>query len=251
MQSSQSSPAAIDLQRAAAQLQLSELYAERAASDEEALQQLIKAQTSFYRYCRTVEQRLGGSPPSSQAAAANTDLGGRLGELRARNEQLARAAHFERLRMEAEKAATNHRPPGETASAEESRRATTIGVLSMPLFERGTPTHWLAPNATQAPELILEPLAGGAIWYTAFHTIALVVAGLAVGVVVSSPRVLSGLQLLWPEELIVLGGVIWLVFGVEVFAIGIIAIGVAARIVYVRQRLLLPQMVEPKELHAA
>jgi hypothetical protein len=216
-----------DLRRAAAQLRLSGFLAERVAGEPGTLfeQQLRSAQESFYRSCHSAEVRL-----MQTGSLGESDQVVRLDNLLARNTQLAQAQHFEKIRAQAEKDASTLLP--RTVAALNEKASQPAGGAYHPEWEQqGTPSYWRGELRT----IPLLQLTASEVQQTqrAFGLTALfVVLLLLAWTLPYFPRLVSWLFALWPEQLVLLGALGWLMISPNL-AFGFLAVvGIGARLVY-------------------
>jgi hypothetical protein len=208
-----SRPAEHDLRRAEAQHQLSALLVERIQEGGPALRklQLQAAQDEFYRLVRLVKHRWG--PTAAQEAARQ--------DLKARNQQLAQARGFEPIRAQAE-----HR-------AVDSATISAPGPAEIDFRSCGKPICWSMPPSSKAPRLSLitqEEL------HARWARIGSFLVGFLVilcGILSCFPEMVTRFQLLWPEQLVVVSSLSWVVFGLRWGALILVLVGVSARMLVV------------------
>jgi hypothetical protein len=203
--------AALELARAAAQLEVSRSLAEQQQREGAgAGDDLAKAQRQFAAACRRAEQAL--------ELRADRALGERLRELRQRDRELAKQHRFEAVRAQAERQARL----GEGPAAEAWRGAE--------LAERGTPLSWQAGPDGGAPEVRLEPSAERRARAAA------AVAGQWLGLLVltwavSLSALLRGLaRRLWPEQVALVGLLGWHLAGPTLVVLLLVALACCGRL---------------------
>jgi hypothetical protein len=189
--------AEVDLRRAEAQLRLSAMLAEQTPEGPSLVAQLGAAQQRFYQHCRFAEHELALSPSSETSW---------LQQLRDENKELARTHGFERTRAEAERTARAGQP-----IVDASGKAGAIAIDELP--ERGTPAYWQGAADAAAPQPKLEGGQAREFRYKVSATLALLCVIVAGGVLSHFPRALLLIRCFWPEQLALLGCVIWLANG--------------------------------------
>jgi hypothetical protein len=227
-----------DLRRAEAQLQLSSVLADRMRpSDSGFVAALASAQLRFYRACRYAELSKGGTSEASTAE---------LIELRERNQQLARQHNFEGIRAEAERLARLHRPPTNDAvaldepAATGGRSPTALPVRSDlwwgdPLPWLGAPLYWQNTKGGLVPRLVLTPVSANQVRRTWSTSVLLVVLLLSAWVLAQFPGLRSGVRIFWPEQMALLGCLMWQTFGPSLLVVFLVLLGICARLVQLTQ----------------
>jgi hypothetical protein len=241
----------VELSRAEAQLRLSEKLAEKAHGQGDAFAaQLAAAQRRFYQSWRRAEHWLdtaGARAPLLKSAAwdgaartAADGLGPRgqnltdwLHELDERNAHLAPGSpEVEALRAEAKRQGRAGVAAGDAAP-----QAASPGRCAEDLDERGTPLSWQTADPV-APAPVLSLTAPQTRQTRRALGSSLLLAALLLGAWVLStvPGVLSRLRALWPEQVVLLGGLAWLLFGAAPVGAALVLFGVAGRLVLLALR---------------
>jgi hypothetical protein len=247
---------ALDLRRAAALLQMSGVLAERLAAkaSDRLLRQLADAQEQFYRSCHAAESQLSGEPRASAPGSAIRALthparqtAARLQDLENANQQLAQKQHFEAIRLAAEKRADSP-PPISRAGGVGSLSSSQTQGANAPLSEeeplkrllagesfwtvQGTPTYWQAGPRSLIPQVHLLSVQNQQT-RQAFGLSGLILILLAIAWIVSYfPRLVAWVRWFGPEQLVLLGGLGWLLLDENpLFAVPVI-LGVGVRLVY-------------------
>jgi hypothetical protein len=229
-----------DLRRAEAQLQLSTVLADKLGSGDANLAgALAAAQQRFYRACHYAE--LGNR--------GNTDsLSAQLSELREQNRQLARKHAFETTRAEAERQARLYRlPVGNHAELDQSA-TTEPGPTSLPVRSdlgwgdtlpwRGSPLHWQSEKGGLVPRLVLTPIGAKNVKRTWSASVLLLVFLASAWVLAQFPGLRSGVRVFWPEQVALLGCLMWQTFGPSLLVVFLVLLGICARLVQLVQILL-------------
>jgi hypothetical protein len=224
-----------DLERAAAQGQLSKLLAPRAQDRPGGsfAAQLQAAQERFFWYCRQAEYRL------ALAARAAHDPDQALQSLRDRhrtllreNADLLRSPSLEKIRARAEASARDLiGPPATVAGADQALDVgpgRAGGGVEFPVC--GLPTYWQVKAADGPPRLRLRSERWQS-YQRAWAASSLVVAGLLAGWILSLfPRLFSWIQMAWPEQILLMGLLLWEVFGLSLAGLGVMVLGAGARL---------------------
>jgi hypothetical protein len=215
-----SSAAALNLWRAAVQLQVAGRLIERARDDNEPAPgaQLRSVRQRFKRLCRQVEYELAAPGAAARGTGPNGQpLSAGLAELRDQFRTLAAANPTELGK-------------GETLdSAGDTLESSATPLSSFPFalapFERGLPTYWQALSGQSAPRVRLTAAAARDTREAMTRSALLVVLLLAIWIVSHFFRAVA-----WPEQLVLFGCVGTVLFGsplgqlfVLVVATGIIA----------------------------
>jgi hypothetical protein len=211
--------ATVDVRRAAAQLRLSEVLARR-GHGESGSPQLAAAQRRFYRSCRLAECELATQGAGTDLGPGGQSVADWLQQLEDDNQQLARTNGFEALQTEA------HRQARAAPSADEAGTATVVPALP----ERGTPLWWQG-EADTGPRLGLKAAARERQRQALGSSLLLLVLVFGTLLVASSPGLLPRVYSLWPEELMTLGGLCWLVAGLNVLVLFLVALGLCGRLI--------------------
>jgi hypothetical protein len=176
--------AELDLRRAEAQMHLSAVLAEQ-PRDASSAAQLLAAQQRFYQHCRFAEHDLARSPSSASE---------RLQQLREQDKELARSHSFEKTRAEAERTALSVPP--------------TIPGDDLP--ECGVPLYWQGSSDAAAPQPKLNSAQDLETRQNLALSLALLCVLAMVGVLSYFPRVLLWVRRFWPEQMALIGCLIWL-----------------------------------------
>ncbi|HLJ98123.1 MAG TPA: hypothetical protein VKU02_33495 [Gemmataceae bacterium] len=221
------------LRSAAAQLQATEVLAKHLAgkAEEGGGRQLLTAQVHFYRQCRDAEFELAFPGRWDRTGVDGASLAARLRKLQAENRQLSHTYHFERIRTQAEtQVASGHRTDRTSDGAESNhlQGADDFYASAVP----GTPTFWQVHADSSEPHLRLGGVATEqtrqAFGYSGLVLLLLLVAWL----LPSCPRVLAWLWALWPEQFLMLGGLVWLARGGSLVTGLFVFLWVVARMIY-------------------
>jgi hypothetical protein len=234
-------PAAADLARAEAQYRLSAALAEGTGTAQEAA--LTVAQRRFFQFLRHAEAaRLLTGNPAGPVNLRGQSFDEWLQELREKDDQLARAHKFEKLREEAERDAAplalEPAPPGELPQLAGVEMVQAPGPRGDPLPERGTPLRWQTGPETDSPRLLLAPLSEQQTKRSFGLTVLLAVLLVAVWWLAHFPGVLAWVRAFWPEQLALLGCLGWQTYGPALPLLLLVAVGVSARLLFLGRRLL-------------
>jgi hypothetical protein len=204
-----------DLRRAAAQLQCIALLT-RKDTDPETTRPLQTAQEQFARYCALADVRLAMAPgPITDRGPQGESVGAWLAKMRAEKDRLMRTIP----------PTGRHTFAGQTGAAQ--RRGSGQSVTILPA--RGLPSYWVSDSPDDYPELRLSARAGR------FSRQSLVASGLLflalAGVWGLSyvPRLGRVLQVTWPEQVMVLGWLLWQMLGYP-WAGAVVLLGAGARL---------------------
>src|SRR5260370_30127694 len=145
--------------------------------------------------------------------AVNVDrLAARFRTRQSDNKQLSRTHHFERIRAQAEAdAASGHRaeiPPDERGI--DGARGTSSDDVRT---QQGTPTYWQVSADSGEPQVRLNAIQTEQTRRAFGYSWLLLVLFLVAWVMPFYPRAVTWLWAFWPEQLMVLGGLAWLVCG--------------------------------------
>lgn len=230
-----------DLCRAEAQLQLSTLLANKIRPGDEApIAALAAAQQCFYRACRYAEL----------ASSVQSDTPTRLSALREQNQQLARQHGFETIRAEAERHARLYRRATDGAAAGDNP-APAGGTIPPALAVRsdlwwgdtlpgrGAPLHWQSQSGGLVPRLTLVPMSAKDVGRTWSASVLLLVLLGSAWVLAQFPGLRSGVRVFWPEQVALLGCLMWQTFGSSLLVVFLVLLGVCARLVQLVQIVLL------------
>jgi hypothetical protein len=229
-----------DLCRAEAQLQLSTVLADKMQpGDSSQVAALTAAQQRFYRACHYAE--LGDR--------GHEDAATRQNELRERNQQLARQHGFEMTRAEAEGQARLYRTATDKSPARDE--LAEAGGPSPPAFSvrsglgwgdtppgRGAPLHWQSQKGGLVPRLTLIPIGAKDVGRTWSASVLLLVLLASAWVLAQFPGLRSGVRVFWPEQVALLGCLMWQTFGPSLLVVFLVLLGFCARLVQLFQLLM-------------
>jgi hypothetical protein len=221
------------LLRATAELLLTGLLAQHAAgkADDSPSRQLLTAQEDFYKHCRDVDYELAFPERPKEGAGSLENMSIRLQRLEADNKQLAQAQYFETIRRQAEEKAASQSQK-ETVLGGIGPEYSTAAASDELLAEQGTPTYWQIRDVGGAPPMRITPvLAEQTRRALAYSAIFLVVMGAAC-ILPFYPRTVAWLWAAWPEQIIVIAGLGWLLRGESVAVALLVFLGLAARLIY-------------------
>jgi hypothetical protein len=215
-----------DLRRAAALLEFSTLLAGRlagGAADPDAARQLQEVQERFLHRCRLAEARLTlPTGPAADGGPRGLGLTRWLGELRRENDRLLRPPPLAAIAARARDRA------GGTQSAGPNGVRGWAGPEGR-LWGRGLPHYWVSDSAQIAPEVRLGADAAQRRQRSvAFSGLILLAVAAAWGLSYV-PRLRAVLQMTWPEQVMVLGWLVWQAFGFPGGGVLLLA-GAAARL---------------------
>jgi hypothetical protein len=226
--------AALDLHRAAMQMQLSRALAK---SDRDAPQRVVEAQRRFLAYCRHAEQALGVAPEQSRVGAPpGQTLAEWLGNLRKTNRAAAREDHFEDLVTEVERTIASGDPRDATGADKAPPGGPRQEGPGDPLVsEPGLPLSWY--STAGAPQLHLKSsdavrLEIGMRWAIRWLVLLGVVWLTAMLPFLSVPA-----RRLWPELLAAVGLWGWYLAGPTVLALFLLLLGGWGRLLLLGQYL--------------
>jgi hypothetical protein len=228
-----------DLRRAEAQYRLSELMSGKLlGGDASLIQQLAASQRRFYEFCRDAERGLAASVVS-EVGPRGQSLEDWLRELREQNRQLARQQGFEAVRAEAERAVSESTSV-KAGSTETSTQ--TLGPLAGPTAaspdawpdnlvpRRGTPLYWQAAPEDAGPSLVLATQQARNTWHVLGISLVLVVLLASAWVVAQFPTARGWIRMFWPEQVALLGCLVWQTFGLNLVIVFLILLGICARL---------------------
>jgi hypothetical protein len=221
-----------DLERAGAQLRLSALLAARVGSPPAGADafQLQATQERFYWYCRQAAYRLA---LASRTIAAGDALYQRLktrhGKLLQENARLLKSRPLEKIRVQAERNSRTQ-APGSGSYPGQAEREPGAWVRESFLPVSGRPIYWQLEAAAGAPALRLRATQGDRT-RQAWVASSLILAVLLSGWILSLfPQLLAGLQMVWPEQFLLLGWLLWEAVGLPWAGIALMALGAGARL---------------------
>jgi hypothetical protein len=244
------SAAGLELRRAACHYQLSAILASKLrAGDSAVLASLASAQRRFYNACRNAEQNLAMLDVGGDAGPDGQLLGEWVGTMREENRQLARQHGFESLRAEAERQAqiqsralSAETDLSDRAPAEGAEAAGIAGRLgAWPddfLPQRGTPLYWQGAAGAASPRLQLNPIHARSTQRALGLSVAWLILLTAIGIAARLPNVRAWFRLFWPEQVALLGCLIWQAFGPNILLLFLIVTGICGRVILLTHRLL-------------
>jgi hypothetical protein len=193
---------------------------------------LLAAQTQFDRYGREAEYELALPERLRGKLLHAEELDPRLRKLRAENRDFLRAHQLDPIRSQAESRAASYLSAGSAVGGAGADPFATAEREEL-LGKQGTPTYWQVGEDPRAvPQIRLIAIEADqrrqALGYSALLLILLVLAC----ILPAYPRAVSWLWSTWPEQLLLLGGLIWLLRGADVVAAFLILLGVIARLFY-------------------
>jgi hypothetical protein len=220
-----------DLDRAEGQMRLSDLLRGRSRTQPGAAGELQAAQKLFYWYCRQAEYRLAYAarmiPDFDRKYPRLKDRPRKLREANARRFQNAPA--LEKMRVQAQRNSSSLVPASQAVAAEKVKPP-DIGIPELVLPVSGRPSYWRREASEAPPILRLSPTdeyRTGQAWVA---TSLILAALLGAWVLSLFPQVLAGLQKVWPEQLILLGWLVWELAGLTGMGLGLMALGAVARL---------------------
>jgi hypothetical protein len=233
---SRATRAGLELRRAAAQLRLTRALASQGQGRGDAFAaQLALAQYRFYLSCRYAEHWLAITPPSEGFALLPTnnrptvvDMGPQgqsladwLQELQEENRQLARTSSaLEAGRAEAQRQARAGMPAVDAVVFPDDAFA-----------EQGTPLYWQSANAeVPAPALELAAVQTQSVRRSLAISLLLLFALLAVWVLSYFPGAVPWVRSLWPEQVVLLGCLLWQSAGPHTSAAYLVLLGIGGRL---------------------
>jgi hypothetical protein len=226
----------LDLQRARAQLRLSQVLAPRVQTRGDAFAlQFSAAQRRFYRSCRDAERWQWFGEPADREESEEASRTAELQQLRQANLMVARTTLLQRLRADADIDAK----PGSSVSEEGSLSSEPVvpGRLFR-LPERGLPAYWQGDSDGPVPRLqLVAPATWRSERLAALSLLFLNLLGVA-WLVSSLPALASWLPRLWPEQDAFLGLLTSGMFGFGVLAGGLVVVGGVARLLLLGRRVL-------------
>jgi hypothetical protein len=203
------SAAGQDLRRAQAQARLSKLLVPQVRGGGKLLAaQLRTAQERFYWYCRQARYHLGLSGHTGEdTGPGNQPLEDWRKRLLADNRKFMAESGLDQVRARARnRGRSSFRLPSSGPAGEEIRGA-TMPPLRLP--QAGTPTAWVVNDPRKPLRLHLS---SERAWQDRRLLAAsgLLLAGLLLAWLMSSlPRLVAALQNTWPEQLVLLGWLVW------------------------------------------
>lgn len=240
----------LDLRRAAGQYQMSTVLAGKPwTGDSAALTSLAAAQRRFYRACRYAEQGLASLGAGGDAGPNGQPLDEWLNTLREQNRQLAHQRGFESLRAEAERqAAAPRRGTGDESEAGTKAVDMTVEAAVVAgrwdhwpddlLARRGTPLYWQGAPGASGPRLLLTTPHARDVRRALGLSVLWLILLTAIGLATQFPGVRAWLRLFWPEQVTLLGCLVWQTFGPNLLLVFLIALGICGRVVSLVQWLI-------------
>jgi hypothetical protein len=200
---------------------------------------LTGAQQRFYRACHFAD--LG--------SRGDEDTGARLIILREQNQQLAHQRGFEMMRADAERQARLYRLATDEPIARDNltpgagTSPPTFSVRSDPgwgdsLPARGVPLYWQSSKGGLVPRLSLVPVRAKEVGRTWSASVLLLVLLASAWVLAQFPGLRSGVRVFWPEQVALLGCLLWQTFGPSLLVVFLVLLGICARLVQLVQILL-------------
>jgi hypothetical protein len=238
-----SSGSALDLSRAEAQYQLSGLLAGQPRGGALPVEQLAALQRRFYQLVRYAAHAHTLAGPRPETNLQGKGLDEWLQELQENNRRLAEAHGFEDLRLAAESEALSDASSSPMTDAE----VPDLGALALVqapgrrgdwLVPRGTPVYWLTGPGVQALPLGLRADEDRDTKRAMASSVLVVVFLLGAWVLAQLPSVLAWVRAFWPEQLALVGYLVWQVHAPGLFAILLILMGAATRVLFLARRLL-------------
>jgi hypothetical protein len=233
------SAAGLDLARAEAQLRLSAVLAERPRSRGE-LDQLLAAQQRFHLYCRYAahELALTGQGGSARLGPRGQPLADWLEELQESNLQLSRTHSFEAVQEEARRQVAAGKMSGALARLPADGAGEVAVSLTMSsaephadaLPERGLPLFWQGGAGEEMPVLHLTTPQSQHFRRSVAGSLLVLLLLLVAWLLSRSPGVLGWVRALWPEQMVLLGGLAWQTLGPNLLVVFLIALGVCGRV---------------------
>jgi hypothetical protein len=234
------SAAGLELRRAAGQHRLSAILAEKLRSgDSTVLASLVAAQGRFYRACRYADQTLAVLGDGNDLGPADQSLDDWLSQLREQNVQLAREKGFESLRADAERQVRSGPHPAspeadDTRGREAGSDAGQQHVGSDDFLpRRGSPMYWQGAAGAAGPHLVLTTLRDRdrrrALGASLLWLILLMGAALAA----RFRGLRNWLRLFWPEQVALLGCLVWQTFGPSLLLTFLLALAICGRLITV------------------
>jgi hypothetical protein len=225
-----------DLARASAQLRLITFLADqiRAGAGAPLPAQLLAAQERFFWYCRQAEYRLAlaGGP----AAEGERGPHHQLEQLRGENRRLLSRPGLEKIQAKVKAHAQEwaRRPtpaPGSMPAAQPDR---SVETFQMALPRQGLPTYWQANTRADAPDEPLRLTLSRAQRRQTRQAVAM--SGLLLICLVAAwclpfvPLLPTILHLTWPEQIVLLGWLVWQMLGFPWTGLGVMGLGIAGRL---------------------
>jgi hypothetical protein len=230
--------AALDLYRAAAQLDVSAALAEQERDGSSEGPALAAAQRRFYIDCRLAEYALERAGASGETGPAGQSLADWHQELTERNRSLAQTHGFEAARAEAEhRVRTSAAPVAAPVPVDTAARLADLGpgrvrIASREgLPDRGTPFLGVAGPDTPAPRLVLETNSGRDFQTALTASELLLVLLAAVWFLSHFPALVARVRLFWPEQMLLLGGLGWYLAGPTFVTVFLLLLGVCGRLI--------------------
>jgi hypothetical protein len=236
------SAAGQDLRRAEALLQLSSLLAARIRPNSPDAP-LALAQKRFYHYCRYAEHELDINS-QADVGPGGQSLRDWLQAMRDQNGEMARKHGFEPLRAEAERQARKGlygSLPVAALDADEARAGEATRLepwLGDSLPDQGTPMYWHNDAGAAPPHLVLTTTRAQHRRQALGSSLLVVVVLLTVWVLAQFPSIRGWARVFWPEQMALLGCLVWQGLGPSLVVLFLVLLGVCARAVYLVQCLL-------------
>jgi hypothetical protein len=220
-----------DLRRADAQYRLSSLLlsggqGEPGAETSVARAQLLAAQERLFAYWRQGSYRLElASNESPLSPADNQRLAGTLAALHKHNEELMKRPDLKALGAEARRRVRSGvvEPGMPEPTPEQS-------ALQITLPEQGIPTFWMAADKIGTPRLQMTMGIDESGTQARMGTSLILIALLAAWILSFIPHLAAGVQKTWPEQIVLLGWLIWQPFGYPTTGLALIVLGALVRL---------------------
>jgi hypothetical protein len=223
------------LNRATALFRATQLVAHHAATrSEEAETQLVRAaQMQFNDYCREAQYELAIPERYREKTPSLQDQASRLQQLLAENREFLRTHPLDGIRIQAESRRTlsaSARGWQDGIGAARRLRANQDDLQ----VQQGTPTYWkLNDDRSSLPSVHLVAIEAEQRWQALGYSGLLLILLVLACILPAYPRVVSWLWASWPEQLILLGALIWLLRSESLAMVPIVFTGVLARLIYV------------------
>jgi hypothetical protein len=240
-----SSPALLDLARAEAQYRLCEALV--AGPGTPPLPALALGQRRLYQFSRYAQAgRVLTGATDGPANLRGQSFDQWLQDLKEKNIALASRHKFEELRSRAERDAGEGEPqPSEAGGTEDLAESAPVNARqalasrSDALPERGVPFRWESGPETQAPQLTLRPLGEKQTRRALGASLLLATLLVLVWAVAQFPGILAWVRAFWPEQVALAGCIGLETWGPALPLLFLIALGGAARLLFLGRRLLL------------
>jgi hypothetical protein len=228
------SAAESDFRRAEGEHLLTSLLVERGGDlgSEPLRGQLLASQERFLWYWRRAHDRMGQSAWLAPFAVSESPtMAAALEKLAKRSTHLLQSRGVPALGSEARQRTHNGAfLPLPDDMALKPQESASSSAFKIDLPERGTPTFWTMQDKGGAPDLELttgeEERSEHALVATWF-LLCILLGAWALSLI---PHLLSGFQKAWPEQIILLGWLVWQVVGFPIAGIALMGMGGLARL---------------------